>query len=138
MRWLGYDTPHLGLRDFIERCDEIGELVHARGVHWDLDVGTLAEAFAHKRSDVRAFLVDEIPGYPKGFRIVCGAANSSRRLALALGLPEPRMAMDLVGAFRDRMKVHAPMPPRVVETGPVMENVQRDDEVDLFLFDMAF
>jgi 4-hydroxy-3-polyprenylbenzoate decarboxylase len=133
-RWLGYATRHLGLRDFIARCDQIGELVHARGVHWDLEVGALAEAFAHKRHDVCAFLIDEIPGYPKGFRIVCGAANSSRRLALALGLPEPETAMALVNAYRDRMRVHVPIPPRVVENGPVLENVQRDDEVDLFAF----
>ena len=133
-RWLSYTTPHEGLRDFLERADEVGELVHAEGVHWDLEMGALAEAFAHKRSDVRAFLVDEVPGYPKGFRVACGAINSSRRLALALGFPEPKSAMDVVRAYRDRMKTHAPLPPRVVKSGPILENVQRDDEIDLFKF----
>ena len=133
-RWLSYTTPHEGLRDFLERADEVGELVHAEGVHWDLEMGALAEAFAHKRSDVRAFLVDEVPGYAKGFRVACGAINSSRRLALALGFPEPKSAMDVVRAYRDRMKTHAPLPPRVVKSGPILENVQRDDEIDLFKF----
>jgi UbiD family decarboxylase len=133
-RWLTHTTPHVDLRDFVERADKAGELVHAKGVHWDLEMGGLAEAFAHKRSEVRAFLVDEVPGYPKGFRVLCGAANSSRRLALALGFPEPSSAMDVVRAYRDRMKLHSPIPPRVVKTGPVLENVQRDDEVDLYKF----
>ncbi len=117
-RWLNYATPHDGLRDFLERADEVGELVHAKGVHWDLEMGALAEAFAHKRSEVRAFMADEIPGYPKGFRVVCGVPNSSRRLALTLGFPEPKSAMDVVRAYRDRMKSHAPLPPRVVKNGP--------------------
>jgi 4-hydroxy-3-polyprenylbenzoate decarboxylase len=133
-RWRTYDSPHAGLRDFVDRADKAGEVVHAKGVHWNLEMGALAEAFAHKRSDVRAFLVDEVPGYPKGFRVLCGAANSSRRLALALGFPEPNSAMDVVHAYRDRMKVHAPIPPRMVNTGPVLENIQRDDEVDLYKF----
>ena len=133
-RWLNYTTPHDGLRDFLERADEVGELVHAKGVHWDLEMGALAEAFAHKRSDVRAFVVDEIPGYPKGFRVACGALNSSRRLALALGFPEPKSAMDVVRAYRDRMKAHALIPPRVVKSGPILENVTRDGDIDLFKF----
>jgi 4-hydroxy-3-polyprenylbenzoate decarboxylase len=133
-RWLIYTTPHEGLRDFLERAGEVGELVHAKGVHWDLEMGALAEAFAHKRSDVRAFMVDQIPGYPKGFRVACGVPNSSRRLALALGFPDPKSAMDVVRAYRDRMKTHRPVAPRVVKSGPILQNVQRDDEVDLFKF----
>ena len=132
--WMSHSTPHRDLREFIERCDQAGELVHATGVHWDLEMGALGEAFAHKRSDVRAFVVDEIPGFPKGFRVLCGATNSSRRLALTLGFPEPRSAIDVVRAYRDRMKEHRPIPPRVVKSGPVLENIQRDAEVDLFKF----
>jgi 4-hydroxy-3-polyprenylbenzoate decarboxylase len=113
-RWLTYDTPHVDLRDFIERADKAGELVHAKGVHWDLEMGALAEAVSHKRSEVRAVLIDEIPDYPQGYRVLCGGTNSSKRLALALGFPEPRSPMDVVRAYRDRMKVHQPIPPRVV------------------------
>ena len=133
-QWLTYGTPHVDLRDFIERADTAGELVHAKGVHWDLEMGALAEAVSHKRSEVRAVLIDEIPDYPKGFRVLCGGTNSSRRLALALGFPEPSSAMDVVRAYRNRMKVHKPIPPRVVTHGPVLENVLRDGDVDLLKF----
>jgi UbiD family decarboxylase len=133
-RWLTYSTPHADLRDFIDRADKAGELVHANGVHWDLEMGALAEAVSHKRTEVRAVLIDQIPDYPKGFRVLCGGTNSSRRLALALGFAEPRSPMDVVRAYRDRMKVHKPIPPRVVKDGPVLENVLRDGEVDLLKF----
>jgi len=133
-RWLRYNTPHKDLRDFILRAEEAGELLHAKGVHWDLEMGALAQALSHKRSEARAVLIDEVPGYPKGYRVFDGGTNSSRRLALALGFAEPHSAMDVVRAYRDRMKVHKPIPPRVVKAGPVLENVQRDDEVDLLKF----
>src|SRR5712691_4119142 len=133
-RWLRYNTPHKDLREFIARAEEAGELLHAKGVHWDLEMGALAQAISHKRSEARAVLMDEIPGYPKGYRVLCGSTNSSKRLALALGFPEPRSPMDVVRAYRNRMKVHRPIAPRVVKSGPVLENVQRDGEVDLLKF----
>ena len=133
-RWLSYTTPHVDLRDFIVRADEAGELVHAKGVHWDLEMGALAEAVSHKRSEARAVLIDEIPDFPKGFRVLCGGTNSSKRLALALGFPEPHSPLDVVRAYRNRMKVHQPIPPRVVKDGPVLENIQCDVDVDLFKF----
>ncbi|MBI2319905.1 MAG: UbiD family decarboxylase, partial [Betaproteobacteria bacterium] len=133
-RWLTHATPHTDLREFIDRADGAGELLHARGVHWDLEMGALAQAISHKRNEVRAVLFDEIPGYPRGFRVLCGGTNSSRRVALALGFPEPRSPLNAVRAYRNRMKEHEPIPPRVVKDGPVLENVQRDLEVDLCKF----
>ncbi len=133
-RWLRYNTPHKDLREFIARAEEAGELLHAKGVHWDLEMGALAQAISHKRSEARAVLMDEIPGYPRGYRVLCGSTNSSKRLALALGFPEPGSPMDVVRAYRNRMKVHKPIAPRVVKSGPVLENVQRDGEVDLLKF----
>ena len=132
--WLTHDTPHVDLRDFIDRADKAGELVHAKGVHWDLEMGALAEAVSHKRTEARAVLIDQIPDYPEGFRVLCGGTNSPKRIALALGFAQALSPMDMVRAYRDRMKVHKPIAPRVVTAGPVLENVQRDAEVDLFKF----
>ena len=61
-----------------------------------------------------------------------GAANALKRLAVVLDLPEPRAETDLVASLRARMsQTFEPIPPVEVETGPVMENVMRDDEVDV-------
>ncbi len=122
------------LRDFIERCDRMGELVRIKGADWNLEIGTLAEIiYQTKRDNPPAILFEEIPGYPKGMRLLSGATNSSKRMALTLGFPEPSGPMEVVRAYRDRMKTHAPIPPRMVETGKAFENVDRDGAVDVLM-----
>ena len=71
------------------------------------------------------------PAIPKGMRLISGATNSSKRLAITLGLPVPSCPLDVVKSYRERMKEHRPIPPKTVRTGAVFENVDRDDEVDL-------
>ena len=133
--WLGlYNRPHRDLREFLERAERAGEIVRAVGVDWDLEMGALAEIVNHRRTEAPAILFEDIEGYPKGYRAVSGLSNSSKRLALTLGFPEPRSAIDVVQAYRDRMKVHRPIPPKVVAHGPVLENIQRDDDVNLWTF----
>jgi 4-hydroxy-3-polyprenylbenzoate decarboxylase len=43
-----------------------------------------------------------------------------------------------VKSYRERMQSHKPIPPKTVRTGAVFENVDRDDEVDLFKFPIPF
>ena len=122
------------LRDFLAEADAAGELLRIDGVDWNLEMGGVAEIVNHARSEAPAVLFDNIPGYPKGFRVLSGGTNSSKRVAFAMNLPEPNVPIDLVRAYRDRMKTHAPIPHRFVETGPVLENVDRDGAVDLYKF----
>ncbi len=132
----GYDD----LRDLLQRFDEMGELERIDGADWNLEVGAVSETVAARdpgRSP--ALLFDNIPGYPEGFRILSGAANALKRLAVVLDLPEPRVETDLVKSLRARMQHDfTPIPPVEVKTGPVMENVMRDDEVDLLSFPAPF
>src|SRR5215467_5761364 len=129
-----YDAPHADIREFLARVEAAGELLRIKGAHWDLEMGTLAEIVYHARSEPPAILFENVPGYPKGMRLLSGATNSSKRLALALGFPVPQHPLDVVRAYRDRMKTHRPIPPNVVTSGPVMENVDRDEAVDLTRF----
>ncbi len=132
----GYDD----LRDLLMRFDEMGELERIDGADWNLEVGAVSETMAARdpgRSP--ALLFDNIPGYPEGFRILSGAANALKRLAVVLDLPEPRVETDLVKSLRARMQHDfTPIPPVEVKTGPVMDNVMRDDEVDLLSFPAPF
>src|ERR1700761_1631730 len=93
--------PYADLREFIERCEAAGELLRVKGVHWDLEMGALAEAVNHKRAEAPALLFEDIPGYPSGMRVLSGATNSCKRLAITLGLPEPQHPLDVVRAYRD-------------------------------------
>jgi UbiD family decarboxylase len=126
--------PATDLRGFLDDVEAAGQLLHIPGVNWDLEMGGVAEIVNHARSEAPAVLFDDIPGYPKGFRIISGATNSSKRVALAMNLPEPNNPIELVRAYRDRMKTHKPIPHNVVATGPVFENIDRDGDVDLYKF----
>jgi 4-hydroxy-3-polyprenylbenzoate decarboxylase len=133
-RFNAYNSPHEDLREFIRRAEAAGEIVRISGADWTLEIGTLGEIVNHARPEPPALLFEDVPGYPKGMRLISGATNSSKRLAITLGLPVPFCPLDVVRAYRDRMKEHRPIPPRMVGTGPVFENVDRDGEVDLFKF----
>ena len=132
---------HKDLRDFLTRVDDMGELYRLDGVDWNLEMGALAEMVCQESREGKspALLFDKIPGYPEGFRVLSGAINSSRRLAYALGFPEPDGPTGVVKAFRDRLRTQFElMPPAEIEHGPVFENVDRDDEVDLYKFPIPF
>ena len=133
-----YDRPHRDLREFIARAERAGEIVRIAGADWKLEMGTLAEIVNHARPEPPAILFEGVPGYPPGMRLLSGATNSSRRLAITLGLPVPDNPLDVVRAYRDRMKTHRPIAPKTVATGPVLENIDRDEKVDLLKFPVPF
>ncbi|MFQ5914537.1 MAG: UbiD family decarboxylase [Nitrospinota bacterium] len=132
---------HGDLRDLLDRIEQIGELERVDGADWNLEIGALAEMVcaAAPAGKSPALLFDNIPGYPKGFRVLSGAVNSTKRLALAMGFPEPRNPIDVVQAYRDRMRSGFRLiPPAIAKHGPVLENVDRDAEVDLYKFPVPF
>ncbi|MGP4020620.1 UbiD family decarboxylase [Saccharopolyspora sp. 5N708] len=135
MAYNEYDQPHADLRELITRIDKAGELVRVPGVELDLELGTLIELIAHRAGEGGpAVLFDDVVGAAKGRRVFSGATNSARRLALTMGLPTPEHPMDVVRSYRDRMKRHRPIPPVYVDTGPILDNVLRDEEVDVTAF----
>src|SRR5665647_2273629 len=85
-----YSSPHADLREFIERAEAAGELLRIKGADWNLEMGTIAEIVYHAKSEPPAILFEDVPGYPKGMRLLSGATNSSKRLAITLGFPVPR------------------------------------------------
>src|SRR5690606_22133197 len=115
------------------------ELLRLEGVHWDLEIGAVAEMIYHNKPDnPPAILFEKIPGYPPDFKVLSGAVNSSRRLAMTLGFDEPRSYLDVVQAYRDRIRQFELIDPVEVEDGPILENIDRDDEVDLYKFPVPF
>ena len=125
-----YQQPHADLRELLGRIDKLGQLVRVPEADPDLELGTLIELVAHRAGEGGpALLFEKLTGDGMGFRACSGATNSAARLALTLGLPAPRHPLDVVAAYRERMRTHEPIPPAVVATGPVLENVIRD--VDL-------
>src|SRR5215211_1751089 len=133
-RYNVHDRPHTDLREFIARADSAGELLRIKGAAPELEVGTLAEIVSHARPEPPAILFEDVPGYSKGMRLLSGATNSAKRLAITLGFPVPSHPLDVVRAYRDRMKSHQPLPPRTVREGPVLQNVLKGKDVDVLRF----
>lgn len=127
-----YSGPHVDLRELIDRIDRLGQLVRVPEADPELELGTLIELVAHRGGEGGpALLFEHLTGDRLGFRIFSGATNSAQRLALVLGFPRPEHPLDAVGSYRERMKTHQPIPPAVVDRGPVLENIRRDDQIDL-------
>ena len=128
------------LRELISIFEEMGEIERVEGADWKFEVGAVAETTAAaKPGRAPAILFDKIAGYPEGFRIMSGGANAFRRLAVVLGLDEPRHELDLVNSYRARMREEfETIPPVEVETGPILENVLRDDDIDVLKFPVPF
>lgn len=133
--WNQYDAPHRDLRELLERVEQAGELIRIPGADWNLEVGTLAEIIYNKlQNNPPAIVFDEILGYPRGYRLLSGMTNSAKRLALTMGFPVPSNSMDVVRAYRDRMKKHKPIPPVIVSKGPILENIIGEQDIDLLQF----
>ncbi len=122
------------LREFIEKAEEIGECKTVEGADWETDIGTLSELEAEQPTP-RLLLFDNIEGYPGGYRVASMVFSSPRRTALALGLPLEAEGIELVRAYKEKLKAGVkPIPPVEVETGPVKENIRTGEEVNLFDF----
>lgn len=76
-RFNAYNSPHEDLREFIKRAEEAGEILRIKGADPHLEMGTLGEIVNHARPEAPALLFEDVPGYPKGMRLISGATNSS-------------------------------------------------------------
>jgi 4-hydroxy-3-polyprenylbenzoate decarboxylase len=79
-----------------------------------------------------AVMFDEIPGYPKGYRVLANLLTSTRRINLTLGLDIDSPEMALVNYWRKYMKDAPAIAPRVVNGGAVLDNVLTGAEIDLW------
>ncbi len=125
------------LREWIQKIDEMGELRYAEGVDWNLELGAICDVALHKFGSP-AILFRKIKGYEKGGRILVNHYGSSRRVGLVLGIPYSESKIQMVEEWRKRIKNLQLIPPKVVTTGPIKENILRGEEVDLLKFPVPF
>ncbi len=121
------------LREFIEKSEGLNECRTIEGAHWDVEIGRIAE-LSLSVPDSPLLLFDKVEGYPQGYRVAVNPFTSSRRVALALGLPLELRGLDLIRAWKDKLSAVKPIPSVEVKTGPVKENVFVGDEVDVLKF----
>ncbi|HET8587265.1 MAG TPA: UbiD family decarboxylase, partial [Candidatus Limnocylindria bacterium] len=130
----GRPAPWRDTREWLERVEQLGQLRVVRGASWEEQIGAITEMLDHAEGSP-AVIFDEIPGYPAGHRILVNASGTPERQAVTLSLPpEYGTHAGLTTFWRGILDGFAPIPPREVETGPILENVLEGEAVDLFSF----
>ena len=127
--------PFEDFREFIDACRKVDKVKDIDGADWNLEIGAITEIMEVEDQDNHPLLMfDNIKGYPKGYRVASNFMNTPRRTALAMDMPLDASKTDLIKLWKDRVKSFAPIPPIEKTNGPVLENVDRGDKVDLFKF----
>ncbi|MFH1003531.1 MAG: UbiD family decarboxylase [Chloroflexota bacterium] len=122
------------LREYIAKVEEMGEYKLIEGADTERQIGALTHLVS-ERPGSPLLMFDRIKGHQPGYRVASNLFTTPSRTALALGFPTGAKGLDLVRAFRDKMTPGMILlPPVEVASGPVKENIQVGDEVDLLKF----
>jgi 4-hydroxy-3-polyprenylbenzoate decarboxylase len=122
------------LRGWIAALQAAGEVHEVDAeVDWNIELGTVMR-LAQGAGTGPAMLFNNIKDYNKPGsrcrRVFGSALNNYRRIAMMLGLPPDTHARDLVRLGRTLLT--GTIPPRVVNGGPVKENIVGEKDVDLY------
>ena len=124
------------LREWLRNVDTEGELERIHGADCDLEMSAIAEVlYREGKQPLPALLFDDIPGYPRGYRTLYGMWASPRRLAKSVGLSIDKFDYtSLVKGCMKQLSERRYIPPKLVNTGPVLENVLTGNKIDLTKF----
>ncbi len=81
-----------------------------------------------------ALLFDELTGYDAGYRICASPLSSLKRLGLTAGIKATDTPVEFIQAWREKWNAVSPIPPRVVDSGPVLENVHTGKDINMWEF----
>ena len=129
--------PVKDLREWIKNIEEMGELTRVEGVDPHIELGGLVDLFQWDMENP-ALLFEKIKGHPANYKLLANVLTSMRRICLSLDVPLDLSRTDFVKVWRDRLKEFEPIPPRQVEDGPVLENQQTGDAIDVTQFPAPF
>ena len=118
------------LRDYLTVVDDHSQLTRLSGVDWDLEIGALSD-IARKHDRSCALLFDDIEGYDEGYRVVTNMFDTPLQASLALGYEPTTSIRDAVLAHKEHVSVTETTPVETVDSGPVTENVERGEAIDL-------
>ena len=111
------------LRDWIDGVDALGQLRVVDGASWQEDIGRITEMLDHTPGSP-CVLFDNIPGYPRGWRVIANANGTTERRAWTLDMaPEDAHHEGLLARWEAILNQLEPRPPDTVSTGPVSEAI---------------
>ena len=124
------------LRDWLEEARKLGEVKDVSGASWQEEIG-MATELLHASDPAPAALFDNIPGYPKGYRVLTNFFGA-KRMNMTLGFPTDLSRVELSHAFLQAFQEAKPLPCEVVDKGPILENVKMGDDVNALSFPTPF
>ncbi len=120
------------LREFLNILEGKGNLKVVEGADWNIEIGAINEMMAEKKGP--ALLFDKIKDYPKGYRVATNILHRNDFQKIAFGIPENLSNLDAVKFWKDKWNRFKPVPPKVVNKGPVLENVMEGKDIDILKF----
>jgi len=128
-----HHIPYEDLREWLAEAEKLDEVRVVKGATWQEEIGMAADLAMHSDS-APCVVFDEVPGYPRGFRVLVNFFGG-RRKNMTLGFPLHYSKLDLSQAFLDHyLRELRTIPHQVVDDGPILENVLMGDEVDVTMF----
>src|SRR5438270_9398400 len=118
------------LRDWLAQMDAAGELQKVTGANREEEIGGIVDIY-QRQANNKALLFDEIPGFPRGYRVAANILTGVKRLALTMGMPAESTEIDLVNYWRRYLTEAKSIPPLAVKSGPILEHVYSGAEVNL-------
>src|SRR5678815_5824991 len=100
----------------------------------DREIGALTEIILERMPKPPAVIFNNVPGFEPNRRVLVNMLETLERTALTLNLPLELRTIPLIDALRAKLRTMQPIKANVVWSGPVFENIERDDEVDLMKF----
>ena len=119
------------LRAWIAQLRAAGEIEDIKGAEREREIGGIVDIY-QRRIGNKAVLFDEIPGFPRGHRILANILTSMRRINITLGLDVDESPNELIQYWRRYMRDARTIAPVTMQSGPVMENVLTGSDIDIF------
>lgn len=123
-----------GLRGFIELLEKRKELLRINDADPDLEIGALTVLAGQMGENHPAVLFDRIKGYSEGYRILTNLITTKARSKIGAGIDPNTEMKDEVDYVVKMLDSYSPIHPREVSSGPVMENKEEGDGVNLLKF----
>lgn len=120
----------MDLREFISRCEKIGELKRITAeVDWNLEISHISKLNEEKGGPALVF--ENVKDY--SFPILTGAFGTARRLSIAMGMTTTGSMCDLSREWM-KLSLGEVIPAQEVKTGPIFENIDDTNSVNLEKF----
>src|SRR5437773_10996820 len=98
------------LREWLDVVEGLGELKRVQGANSEEDIGAVTEMLDHAEESPPV-LIDEIPNFKPGYRVLVTSMGSRKRHAVTLGLDPEQASHDRLLAFwHEPHKGLAPIP----------------------------